>query len=492
MKISIITVCLNSKKTIRDTLNSVLSQTYTNIEHIIIDGGSTDGTYKIIEEYPNKNKKVYIKKKTGIYSAMNEGIKRSTGEIICILNSDDIYNSNTTIENTVKYIEKYPKFDLYFGDVVYFEGNQFYDIKRYYQAKKFSVNLMQNGDMPPHPASFVRKKIYKKIGLYNMDMKIASDFDFFLRCLKINNRKYKLLNQIIVRMRVGGASGKNLLTYITTTREILKSLKLNKINHVYFYVITRSIYKLQQLILFDTMKLNKNFEIFNFKFQTKYYENKTFKIIKNISKLPFDQNFILSGMNLAFLGYYSNNTVYPSKDLYHWPDGLFAKKIANVEKIPGRDILNKLKLSNKITSINVLGNISEQSKKYLKKKFKKKINCYKLPYSPIELIKREKIILKKNQLTIITLPTPKQEQLAYYLSKKNKHFKIICIGASLAIASGEEKVVPKIIQNYEYIWRLRTDTFRRLKRLIESLALYYKGKFLLRLYSKTLFKVVDK
>ena len=150
----------------------------------------------------------------------------------------------------------------------------------------------------------------------------------------------------------------------------------------------------------------------------------------------------------------------------------------DVKKIPGRDLLKKLKLPNNIKSITILGNISDNSKNYLKKKFKRKIHHKNLPLNSIEKIKKTKINLKKNTLTFITLPTPKQEKLAFEIIKNNKNSKIICIGASIGIASGDEKEVPTFLKDYEFVWRLRSDFFRRLKRLFETLFYYTKENIL--------------
>ena len=128
----------------------------------------------------------------------------------------------------------------------------------------------------------------------------------------------------------------------------------------------------------------------------------------------------------------------------------------------------------------------------MRKKFKKKIIHIQLPYTNISNLIKKKISLKKNSLTFITLPTPKQEQLAIELSKKNKNFKIICIGGSIAIASGEEKEVPKFMQNYEFMWRLKNDFIRRIQRLFESFVFYLKGNYIDNLYNKTIFKIIEK
>mgnify|MGYP001456059771 FL=1 len=158
MKLSIITVSLNSEKTIRDTINSVASQNYKNIEHVFVDGGSTDGTLEIIKNNPFKNKKILIKKGTGIYTAMNEGIKNATGDIIQILNSDDILESNSVIKEVISRIKKNPKYDLYLGNVIFFSEKNYYKIKRYFTSNNFKKELLDQGSMPPHPASFIRKK----------------------------------------------------------------------------------------------------------------------------------------------------------------------------------------------------------------------------------------------------------------------------------------------------------------------------------------------
>jgi glycosyltransferase involved in cell wall biosynthesis len=179
MKISIITVTLNSAKTLRDTLNSVHSQNYNNIEHIIVDGGSGDETLKILKQYSFKNKKIFIKKNYGIYKSINYGIKHAKGEIIHILNSDDIYNSNSIIKKMMLNIHKQKKIDLFIGNLIFFKERKINSSTRYIESKKFKKKDLKFGIMPAHPALFVRNRLYKKYGTYNEDFKIASDFDFF-------------------------------------------------------------------------------------------------------------------------------------------------------------------------------------------------------------------------------------------------------------------------------------------------------------------------
>ena len=264
MKLSIITVCFNSERTIVDTINSVNSQNYKNIEHIFVDGGSKDKTLSLIKKNSNKNKKIIIKKNSSIYEAMNEGIKKSKGDIIQILNSDDILYSNSIIKKVIAKIKKQPKIDIFLGNVVYFSYKNFYNTSRYFKANKKKIANLKKGDMPPHPSSFIRKKVYNKFGLYNSKYKIAADFDFFLRVFTINKIKFKILNMDIVKMRSGGASNKNIISYFEILFEILDSLKKHKQNRFFVQPILRGFYKINELYKFNKNDLNKKFEIFYF------------------------------------------------------------------------------------------------------------------------------------------------------------------------------------------------------------------------------------
>jgi len=475
MKISIITVCLNSEKTIPYTLSSVLSQNYNNLEHIIIDGGSTDGTKKILNLYPFVKKKIFNIKEKGIYSAINYGIKKSSGDVICVLNSDDIFNSNNTVKTVVKEIKQNKKFDIFLGNVVFF-NKSFHHITRYYPATDFKNSLLKYGMMPPHPACFIKKKIYEKYGLYNKDFKIASDFEIFLRFFYIHKIKFKKINILITRMKTGGISGRNILAYFISTREILKSFRINNIKNNIFSILIRIPYKIKQFFNYNTKNLNKDHNFFYSIFLKKILPT-DFSIIKNIHELNFKKNFILSAMNLAFLGSYIKGDLKKSTVMINWPDGYFSKIFdINLKKIPGRDLIRKLKLPNNIKKIIVFGNLSKKSSAYLNKTYNLPIENRVLGYGEIKnIVKNVNLSIQKDQLVFITLPTPKQEIFAHFLSLKNKSFKIICIGGSIAIASGEEKVVPNYISYLEFLWRLRYETFRRIKRLLTTFYYYSYG-----------------
>ena len=491
MKITIITVTLNSEATIRDTLNSVLSQTYKNIDHIIVDGGSKDKTIDIIKKYPNKNKRLYHLPKSGIYEAINFGIKKSNLSFITILNSDDFFQSNDSVSKMVKSIKLNKNISIFFSNVVYIKDNNFINIERLFSSQNFRRWHLSLGLMPAHPGSFINKRIYEKYGLYKKNFKIASDFDFFLRTLYINKLKFKNIDMTSVRMRLGGISSKNIWSYILSTKEILESFKINKIKKFKIIIFLRFLFKIKQLYFYNKNMINKTFKNFRIHFDYNIIKHKSFILIDKLNKIPFKKNFILSAMNLAFLGYFIKKEVSFHMNQYHWLDGVWAKRYIGIKKKPGRELVDKLRIPSKIKSIYIVGNITKKTSEYLKKKFKKKIINIKLPYAPISTLNKEKIYLPKNSLTFITLPTPKQEQLAYNLAKNNKNYQIICIGASLAIASGEEKKVPNFLSNYEFIWRLRTDTLRRIKRLIESLYFYTKGSIIQQKYNKIYFREID-
>ena len=479
MKISIVTVTFNSKTTLLYTLNSIITQSYKNIEHIIVDGGSTDGTLEIINKYNFTNKKIVHQDKSGIYNAMNLGILKSTGDFICILNSDDIFNSVDTIKEVVKKIKKNPDFNIYLGSVSFFNNNNFKDIIRYYSVKNFKKAHLNFGIMPPHPGAFIRRKLYLSNNLYREDFKIAADYEFFLRNFLKKKQTFKILETLITRMKTGGISGKDIFSYFITTFEIIKSFKVNNLKYNLFNILLRFPVKIKQFLFINKKTLNSSFKTKFSKFFLKYYEY-DFVLIKKINKINTNNNFILSAMNLAFLGSYSNGDILKNKFLVNWPDGLFSKVLKKgIRKIPGREIILKIKLSKNISEIIVLGNLEAAGKDLLNNRFKIPIKNIPLPFGPADkIIKNLSLRIKKKQLVLITLPTPKQEIIAHHLSNNNKNFKIICIGGSIAIASGIEKKVPKIFTNFEFIWRLRYDTTRRLKRLFLTFIYFIYGYYI--------------
>ncbi len=298
MKISIITVCLNSEDTIIDTLNSIITQTYDQIEHIIVDGGSTDRTIHFLKNYNYKNKKIFFKKKCSLYNSINLGIKNATGDIITILHSDDIYNSPNTISNVVNKIKKSKK-DIFFGDVIYYK-KKFSNVIRYYSSVNFKRSLMKFGFMPPHTGSFYRKKIFNKYGYYK-NFRIAGDFEHLLRLIYKNNIDFEILNLITTRMRSGGLSSKNLSSYIIINKELIKSFKINNIVTNNLLIFLRIPSKIFQFILFNKNKINSKFKIKNSQF-IKTYKATEIKLIQNIKKLNFKEKFYSFSFKFSLFG----------------------------------------------------------------------------------------------------------------------------------------------------------------------------------------------
>ena len=467
MKVSVLTVCLNSQKTIQETLNSVLTQKYKNIEHIIIDGGSNDATQILLDEYPFKNKKIFIKKKLKLYESINFAIEKATGEYIILLHSDDILNNNNVINELVN-IAKKTKNELIVGSIAYFRNDKS-KIVRFFPSINFKKEHLLNGLIIPHTGMFIKKSLHQKYK-YDGNYKIAGDFDFFLRCIFINKIPFYKTNLIVTRMKTGGVSGKNLLSYIISTKEICKSFLNNNLKINSIYIFFRFIFKIHQLIIINSENINKNF---SYKIN-KFYKKKLkydFLIYRNFNKVFLKKKFILSAMNLAFLGSYVKNFKLQFPHMYHWPDGISAKLLEKkIKKIPGRELLDKLHCNKKIKRIVVVGNLSYLSKMKLFLKFNKKIINYKVPYADYTtIVKSIKFKFQTSDLIFITLPTPKQELIAIELAKRLHIYKIICIGGSIAIFSGEEKEVPKLLNNFEFIWRLQYETWRRINRLLVTL-----------------------
>ncbi|MGA1846340.1 glycosyltransferase family 2 protein [Deferribacter abyssi] len=228
MKVSIITVVYNNKDTIKDAIESVLSQTYKNIEYIIIDGASTDGTVDIIRNYGDKIDKFISEKDNGIYDAMNKGIKLASGDIVGILNSDDFYVDNRVIEKVVDVFEN-NNCDSLYGDLVYVNKDNIDKIVRYWKSREYKEGLFKKGWHPAHPTFFVKREVYEKYGMFNLDFKIAADYELMLRFLE----KYKIttayLPEVMVKMRVGGESNRSIKNIIRANIECYKAWKINKL-----------------------------------------------------------------------------------------------------------------------------------------------------------------------------------------------------------------------------------------------------------------------
>ena len=248
MKITIITVTLNSEATIENTIQSVLKQDYKNKEYIIIDGGSEDNTIKIVNKYKNKIKKILIEKDRGVYDAINKGINLARGSIVSILHSNDIFYNSKVLSDISKRFLQEKDVKIIIGDTKYSNNRRFFPT-RYYSANFFKKFMMIFGYSPPHPSSFVKRDVYLKCGSYKYHYKTAGDFEFFLRVLLKNKVKYKLVNKCYVLMSPGGISDRGIKSYYNSSIEILRAFRENKIYSNFFLILFRFPIKLGNFLV---------------------------------------------------------------------------------------------------------------------------------------------------------------------------------------------------------------------------------------------------
>ncbi len=258
LKISIVTAAWNSGKTIEDTLRSVISQTYGNIEHIIIDGKSNDATMDIIHRYADIYRSRGMELKwvsepdEGIYDAMNKGIALASGDIVGLLNSDDFFTSPTVLQHVFdvfsKSYEEIPDgIDAVYGDIHYVNPEKLEKCVRYYSSKGFSREKMRMGFMPAHPSFYCRKEIYRKHGLFDISFKIAADFEQLLRLIYINRIRTRYIPMDFVTMRTGGVSSSGFSSHRQIYTEHLRAYKKNGVKSNFFLESMRYIYKIVEV-----------------------------------------------------------------------------------------------------------------------------------------------------------------------------------------------------------------------------------------------------
>jgi glycosyltransferase involved in cell wall biosynthesis len=248
MKISIVTVSFNSSATIKDTIESVLAQSYLDIEHIIIDGGSTDDTVTIIKEYGDRIAKVISGPDRGIYDAMNKGVQAATGDIIGMLNSDDYFENDNVLTSVADAFMRMREIDIVFGNVVFVNPDDLTKVVRYYSSVHFKAWKLRFGWMPPHPATFVKKAVYQQSGLYSLRYRIAADYEMFVRLLLVRKLKFYRVDKVLVRMRMGGVSTANLKSRLQLNREIVMACKANGVYTNLLLVLCKLPFKLLELV----------------------------------------------------------------------------------------------------------------------------------------------------------------------------------------------------------------------------------------------------
>jgi len=249
MKITVITICKNSEETIERTINSVINQNDQDLEYIIIDGGSTDATLSIINKFKKKINYVISEADKGIYDAINKGISLSSGDLISILHSNDVFFDCQVLNNVSKYFNLNKNFSILLGSLIYKKNFDKKSVSRYYSARFFKPWMLRFGVSPPHTSSFIKRKIYQKFGAYDSSYLIAGDFEIFTRYLLKNNLSYQTSKEYFVVMQPGGLSGRGIGSFYISTIEILNALKKNKIYSNIFFVIFRFPIKIIQYLI---------------------------------------------------------------------------------------------------------------------------------------------------------------------------------------------------------------------------------------------------
>jgi glycosyltransferase involved in cell wall biosynthesis len=220
----------------------VLAQTYSEIEYIIIDGCSTDGTINLVRSYGERISKFISAKDNGLYDAINKGIQVATGDIVGVLHSDDFFYNNLVVEKIARAFEEI-EIDAVIGDIQFVDPVDSLKIVRYFSSRKFNLAKFRFGYMPPHPSFYIRRELHEKLGYYKTDYKIAADYELVLRFLLIRKIKYRYLEMPFVSMRSGGVSNKSIGSNITLNREIARACRENGIYTNYLLIYSKYITK---------------------------------------------------------------------------------------------------------------------------------------------------------------------------------------------------------------------------------------------------------
>jgi glycosyltransferase involved in cell wall biosynthesis len=247
MKVSIITVCFNSKGTIEDTFKSVASQDYKNIEYIVIDGGSSDGTLEILDKYSSIISQHMSEPDKGIYDAMNKGLAMATGDIIGFINSDDMLDSACCISEIVKSFES-TKASIVYGDKIYVDPKDTNKLQRYWKAGQFDINSYKWGWMTPHLSTYIKKSVYEELGDYDINFKIASDYELMLRFIVKNGITPVYLPIVIAKMRSGGVSNSSIINIFKSNLEVYKSWKKNDLSISPLIIFIKPLKKIFQFL----------------------------------------------------------------------------------------------------------------------------------------------------------------------------------------------------------------------------------------------------
>ncbi|MBL7934032.1 MAG: glycosyltransferase [Bacteroidia bacterium] len=245
MKLSIITVTYNSAATLEETIQSVVKQSYPDVEYIIVDGKSSDDTLKIIEKYKDNISKIVSEKDQGLYDALNKGIGMASGDVIGILHSDDFYIHEHVLAHYAEVFLK-QKVDTVYADLFYVDKTNTNKVIRKWKSGHYSASSFVNGWMPPHPTFFVKKEVYQKYGVFNLSFKSAADYELMLRFIQKQKISIAYLPEFTVKMRVGGKSNVNVQNRIAANLEDRKAWEINGLKPRFYTLYLKPLRKLLQ------------------------------------------------------------------------------------------------------------------------------------------------------------------------------------------------------------------------------------------------------
>ncbi|MCK9418621.1 MAG: glycosyltransferase [Nitrospirae bacterium] len=245
MKLSIITVVLNNVQTIDGCMQSVLDQTCPDVEYIVIDGGSRDGTIDVIKKHKSHITKFISEPDKGMYDALNKGVRMASGEIIGFLHADDLYANNKVLETVARRMGS-NGIDCCYGDLVYVRRADPEKIVRHWKSCPFQDGLFQKGWMPPHPTFFVRRKAYEAHGVFDTRFTISADYELMLRFFEKHRISSAYIPEVLVKMRMGGASNRSLRNMMVKTKEDYRAWKVNSLRRRFYTILLKNLSKVRQ------------------------------------------------------------------------------------------------------------------------------------------------------------------------------------------------------------------------------------------------------
>jgi glycosyltransferase involved in cell wall biosynthesis len=247
MKFSIVTVVRNGAATIAHAISSVANQQWRDIEHIVVDGASTDGTLEVIERYRGTLGQIVSEPDRGIYDGMNKGLAMATGDVVGFLNADDMYADDRVLADVACCFQE-PEVEAVYGDLVYVNSTEPHRVVRYWRSGEFRPGRFKSGWMPAHPTFFVRRRLYEQFGGFDLSFRLQSDFDLTMRLLEVHRIRAVYLPRVLVRMRLGGATNRSVANVIKGNIEAYRACRKNAVRVSPLFIVKKVLSRLPQFI----------------------------------------------------------------------------------------------------------------------------------------------------------------------------------------------------------------------------------------------------